>query len=708
MSKNRKKSKSKLSVKLKNDILQLFGENPDKQLNYKQVSSFLEVSDKEIRKLVFTILNQLVAEGRLKETQRGKYKSVENSRTVEGKIEVARRGAGYVVTDEMEEDVFVHENNMNKAINGDKVRVKLLSGRRNKPEGKVVEVLGRRNRLFVGTLDIQDHFTFLLIDDQRINIDIFISGSDLDKSQSGYKAVAQITDWPDSAKNPFGKIVEILGKPESNEAEMKSILTAYGINYAFPNEVLAEANLISTELDKNEIAKRKDFRDVLTITIDPVDAKDFDDAISIEKLTNGNFRVGVHIADVAHYVKDGSALDKEAIERGNSVYLVDRVIPMLPEHLSNGVCSLRPNEEKFTFSAVFELDENGDIVEEWFGKTVIKSDRRFTYEEAQKIIEGNKGDFDEEILLIDKLAKKLRAKRIKEGALEIHGSELRFELDTNGAPIQVYKKVGKDANKLVEEFMLLANRRVGHYIGDTNRTKTIPFIYRIHDKPDMERVQQFAVFVSKFGKNFQYKNEREIAKNMNELFSEMKDESEFALVQQMAIKTMSKAVYDTENIGHYGLGFRYYAHFTSPIRRYADLMVHRILFEELTKNLQNHKGLQSTAKHISITERRATEAERASKKYFQALYLQDKEGEIFAGAITGLTEWGIYVEMEENFCEGMIPLKSIGGDRYTFDPDEYIITGQRSGEEFNLGDHLRVRIVKVSLAKKQIDLELID
>ena len=708
MSKNRKKSKSKLSDKLKNDILQLFGENPNKQLNYKQVASFLDVSDKEIRKLVFTVLNQLVADGRLKEMQRGKYKSVESSRTIEGKIDVARRGAGYVVTDEMEDDVFVHENNMNRAINGDTVRVSLMAGRKGKPEGKVVEVLNRRNRLFVGTLDIQDHFTFLLLDDQRINIDIFISGSDLDKSQSGYKAVGQITDWPDSAKNPFGKIVEILGKPESNEAEMKSILTAYGISYSFPNEVLDEANLISTELDQDEIRKRKDFRDVLTITIDPIDAKDFDDAISIEKLSNGNLKVGVHIADVAHYVKEGSALDKEAIERGNSVYLVDRVIPMLPEHLSNGVCSLRPNEEKLTFSAVFELDDKGEIIEEWFGKTVIKSDRRFTYEEAQRIIEGESGDFEEEIVSIDSLAKKLRAERIKEGALEIHGSELRFELDNDGAPVEVYKKVGKDANKLVEEFMLLPNRRVGRYIGDTKRTPTIPFIYRIHDKPDMERVQQFAVFVSKFGKNFQYNNEREIAKNMNALFSEMKDESEFALVQQMAIKTMSKAVYDTENIGHYGLGFRYYAHFTSPIRRYADLMVHRILFEELSKNLQNHKGIQSIAQHISITERRATEAERASKKYFQALYLQDKEGEIFAGAITGLTEWGIYVEMEENFCEGMVPLKSIGGDRYNFDPDEYIITGQRSGEEFNLGDHVRVRIVKVSLAKRQIDLELVD
>lgn len=708
MNQKKKSGKKKLGKKLRQDIIDIFESNPGKQLNYKQIAGLLEVSDKQLRKLIYSILTDLADSKIISETQRGKYKITEGQKTLVGRIEMIRRGSGYVRVEDFDDDIYVDEKNLGKALHGDEVKVKLIKARRKGSEGKVVEVLNQSKRMIVGKLDVQDHFSFLIPDDPRFNADIFIPSSDLNGGKSGYKAIAQITDWPDSAKNPFGKIVEVLGKPESNDAEMKGILALYGINYTFPDEVLNEASRVSLELDKEEIKKRRDFRDILTFTIDPIDAKDFDDAISFEKLGEDKFRIGVHIADVAHYVLENSALDKEAKERGNSVYLVDRVIPMLPEHLSNGVCSLRPHEEKFAFSAVFDLDSKGEILGEWFGKTVINSDRRFTYEEAQEILENQKGELAEELITVDSIAKIMRKDRLSKGALEIHGSELRFELDDAGKPIEIFKKTQKDANKLVEEYMLLANKRVGRYIGNTKRKVSVPLIYRIHDKPDLEKVQQFAVFLSKFGKKFSYKNERDIALNMNAVFAEMKDESEFALVQQMAIKTMSKAVYDTENIGHYGLGFEYYAHFTSPIRRYADLMVHRILLNDLEKVNKRYPNLQGTAEHISITERRASEAERASKKYFQAVYLQDKEGEVFAGSITGLTEWGIYVEIESNFCEGMISLKSMKGERYQFDEEKYVVYGTKSGEEFNLGDRVFVRVLSVSLTKRQIDFELID
>ncbi|MEO9533583.1 MAG: ribonuclease R [Crocinitomicaceae bacterium] len=709
MSQKKKKVKSKFSSKVRQDIINLFSSNPNKLLNYKQVASLLEISDKELRKVLFETLTQLASEDILKEVQRGKFKIMSEKQAYTGRFESVRRGGGYVVSPDFDSDVFIDERNAGRAIHGDKVTFEVFSKKNRKgKEGKIKSIIDQDKRLFVGTLDIQDHFSFLIPDDPKMNVDLFIQGKGLDASKHGFKAIAQISDWPESAKNPFGKIVEVLGKAESNDVEMKSILTAYGIKYTFSDEVMNEANQVSMSLDESEIAKRRDFREILTFTIDPIDAKDFDDAISVEFLENGLTRVGVHIADVAHYVRENSALDIEAKERGNSVYLVDRVIPMLPEHLSNGVCSLRPNEEKFAFSAVFDLDDQGEVHKEWFGKTAINSDRRFTYEEAQEIIETGKGDHSEAILKVDGIAKILRKKRMSDGALEIHGSEIRFQLDDHGAPVEVYKKTQKDANKLVEEYMLLANRKVGAFVGDTKRKTSIPLIYRVHDKPDLEKVQQFAMFVSKFGKTFSYKSDRDIAKNMNKLFAEFKGENESAMIQQMAIKTMSKAVYETENIGHYGLGFRYYAHFTSPIRRYADLMVHRILLETIEKRNKHHKGLSETANHISLTERRASEAERASKKFFQAVYLQDKEGEVFAGNITGLTEWGIYVEMEENYCEGMVALKSMKDDRYHFDAENYVVQGSKYGEKFNLGDRVHVRISKVSVGRKQVDLELIE
>jgi ribonuclease R len=709
MSNKNKKNREKLNVRFRQEIIVFFSQNPGAGYNYKQIAAFLEVTDKVLRKLIFELLLGLKEEGVLRETERGKFKFNTSQLIIEGKVDMAKRGVGYVVSDQLEEDLMVPVRYMNQVMHGDLVKAEVINSRgRLNAQGRIIEVLNRSERRFVGTIDVQKKYAFLIPDDPKITVDIFIPNGKTKKAENGDKVIGRITDWPEDAKNPFGEIVEVLGANDSNEVQMKAILAGQGINFSFPDEVIAQANSIQVELDQEEIARRKDFRSVLTFTIDPVDAKDFDDALSVEFLENDIIRVGVHIADVAYYVHPGSPLDKEALDRGNSVYLVDRVIPMLPEHLSNGVCSLRPNEEKFTFSAVFELTKDGKVKNEWFGKTVINSDRRFTYEEAQAVIESGMGDHAEEILTIDRIAKKLRAERLSLGGLEIESAEVRFELDDKGLPIGVYKKISKDSNKLIEEYMLLANKSVGKFIGDTKRKTSIPLIYRIHDKPDREKVEQFRVFVSKFGRDFKFKNDHDIAMQMNALFGEMREDPNFNMIQQMAIKSMAKAIYETENIGHYGLGFEYYAHFTSPIRRYADLMVHRILFDTLQGQHKRYANLSDIASHISITERRAVEAERASKKYFQAQFLQDKIGERFTGFITGITDWGMYVEMHDNHCEGMVTLKSMRGDRFVFDEKEYAVIGQRTGESFTVGDPVEVIIARVSLVKKQIDLELID
>lgn len=708
MSKKKKSPAQKLSRFLRETILNYFQSNSNGSFNYKQVSEVLKISDKETRKLVFTILNDLTREGLLDEKQRGVFRFAATTNFYNGIIEFTNRGSAFVTVENLREDIFIPAKATQRALNGDKVSVKINSRTRNrKPEGEVMAVLERKERLFVGTLNIQNNITFLIPDDPKIDVDIFIPVGKLKEGKDGYKAVAKVTDWPENAKNPFGEIVEVFGHPGSNDAEMKAILVSNGIKFTFPDEVLNEANQISISLPQEEIEKRRDFRNITTFTIDPVDAKDFDDAISVEFLENGNTRIGVHIADVAHYVTENSALDQEALVRGNSVYLVDRVVPMLPEHLSNGVCSLRPDEEKFTFSAVFEMTDSAKVVNEWFGKTVIKSARRFTYEEAQEIIETKTGDYSKEILLVDTLAKKLRKERMKEGALEVQSTEIRFELNETGFPIKVVKKTTKDSNKLIEEFMLLANKHVGAFVGDAKRVPRVTFIYRVHDRPDPEKVEQFKVFVSKFGKHFSYKDDQDIARQMNRLFEEMKDESSYNMIQQMAIKSMAKAAYDTKNIGHYGLAFTHYSHFTSPIRRYADLVAHRILFEVLNNKFLHHAHLSTTAKHISMTERKAVEAERTSRKFFQAQYLKDKIGETFVGTITGLTDWGIFVEIDENFCEGMVSLKSMKDDRYVFDERDYVVVGVNDNKEFNVGDKVNVKLNSVNLAKKQIDFELI-
>ena len=702
-----KKQRVNLKSILSEQIVGIFQSNPKGKFNYKQIASFLEVDDAQNRKMVYGILTDMAHNGAIKEVSHGKFQSIETRAILQGIIETTKRGAGYVVMEGEEDDIYIAQKNRNRALNGDLVEVKLFS-KTGKPEGEVVKIIDSANKLIVGTLEISDKFAFLIPDNFKLDINLFIPLSKIKGAKNGYKAVAKIGDWPEKAKNPFGEIIEVLGKTESNDTEMKAILLSNGIPIDFPDEVMNEANRINLALAQSEIDKRRDFRDILTFTIDPVDAKDFDDALSIEYLKNGNIEVGIHIADVGHYVTPGSALDAEALLRGNSVYMVDRVIPMLPEHLSNGVCSLRPNEEKLTFSAVFELNDKAEIQNEWFGKTAILSDRRFAYEDAQERIETGEGDLAKEILDLDRLAKIMRKARIGAGALEIVSSEIRFELDENGSPIGTFKKTTKDANKLVEEFMLLTNKQVAKFVGDvTKRKNTIPNIYRVHDKPDEKKVEMFRIFLSKFNKDFTYGHPDEIAGKMNELFEEMKDEAEFPMIQSMAIRTMSKAIYDTKNIGHYGLGFRYYAHFTSPIRRYADLMVHRILLETLNSKNKQHKGLAEVADHISKTERRAINAERDSQKYFQAYYLKDKVGESFEGTIVGITDWGMYVEMDDLNCEGMVSLKSLNDDHYFFDQKSYSIVGTNTEKKFNVGDKIVVKIASVSVAKKQVDLTMI-
>jgi ribonuclease R len=721
MSKRRKhhtkKEEKGSKISLTDEVLQLFNDFPNRKLNYKQIASLLNKNNSQFRKQIYTILSDLAEDGILKELALGKFIKAENSTSskktsglVVGHIETTKRGAGYVVVEGQDKDIYISERNRNKSLNGDKVSVKLFSGRKGKKqEGEIVEVLDSANKTIVGTLDVSDKYAFLIPDNQKLNIDVFIPKSKLKGAKTGYKALVKITDWPRSAKNPYGEVIDVLGRTESNDAEMKAILISNNIPYEFPEEVMSEANRVDLELSEEEIAKRQDFRDILTFTIDPVDARDFDDALSIEYLDNGHLKVGVHIADVAHYVTEGSALDKEAYLRGNSTYLVDRVVPMLPEHLSNGVCSLRPNEEKFTFSAVFEMDFKGNVINEWFGKTVIFSNRRFAYEDAQERIETKQGDLSKEINDLDRIAKILRANRIKNGALEIISSEIRFDLDDDGSPIGTRKKTSKDANKLVEEFMLLANRNVAKFVGDVSVRKTqIPFIYRVHDKPDEKKLEMFKIFLAKFNVNFDYSNIDTVSKQMNQIFEDLKDEPEFPIIQHMAVRTMAKAIYDTKNIGHYGLGFRYYTHFTSPIRRYADLMVHRILLETIHKKNKQHQGLQQIAEHISRTERSSVSAERDSQKYFQAYYLKDKIGETHHGVITGVTDWGMYVEMVELFCEGMVRLNTIESDQYYFDDKSYSIIGTNNNQVFNLGDKVIVKIKAVSVAKKQVDLELIE
>jgi ribonuclease R len=620
-------------------------------------------------------------------------------------------GSAYIVSeDDFEDDIYVAPRKLRNALNGDIVKVYVYAKNKGrKKDGEVVEILQRAKMDFTGIINLSDRFAFFIPDDRKMLHDIFIPIDSLKGAKDKDKAIARIVDWPEDAKNPIGEITHVLGKQGENNAEMNAILADYGFPLAFPDEVEKQAEAIEEIILAEEIAKRRDFRKILTFTIDPADAKDFDDAISFRKLDNGNVEVGVHIADVSHYVKQGTALDKEAFERGTSVYLVDRVIPMLPERLSNGLCSLRPNEDKLCFSAVFELDQEANVVEQWFGKTIIHSDTRFSYEDAQEILENKTGKHSEELLKLNELAYILRERKFKHGAISFESVEVKFNLDEHGKPLGVYAKERKDAHKLIEDYMLLANKKVAEFIAKKGKGKQkLTFVYRSHDSPKEDALLSFSQFALKFGYKIDISSGRETAKSLNFLMADVEGKKEQNVLTKLAIRSMAKAVYTTKKHSHYGLAFDYYTHFTSPIRRYPDVMVHRLLELYLAGGKSvSEDEYEKFSMHSSQMEKKAADAERASVKYKQAEFLQNNVGMEYVGIISGLTEWGMYVEIIENKCEGMIRLRDLNDDFYVLDEKNYCIIGQRRKKKYQLGDEVTILVKKVDLAKRQIDFSLV-
>jgi len=694
--------------KLKNSILTTLYGDPGKTVNYKQISIWLGIKDMELRKLVNVVLQELHDDGYLEQVVRGKYKLKAKSGTVVGIVDLQSQGFVYVNSDEVERPVLVSSRNLNHAMAGDKVRVRLFASRKKHDlEGEILEIIERAKSVFVGTVQISRNFAFL-IPSGKAGFDIFIPLEKLNGAKNGQKAIAEIIEWPPNARSPFGEIKEVLGDAGNNDTEMHAILAEFELPHKFPVNVDNAAEKISLEITDEEMMKRRDMRGITTFTIDPHDAKDFDDALSLQKLKNGNWEVGVHIADVTHYVTPNTIIEDEAQSRATSVYLVDRVVPMLPERLSNGVCSLRPNEDKLCFSAIFELSEDADLVKEWFGKTVIHSNRRFAYEEAQQVIETGEGDFSTEMLTLNQLANKLRNKRFKNGSIAFERVEIKFEIDEKGKPLSVYFKEAKDSNKLIEEFMLLANKRVAEFVGKTGENKTAKtFVYRIHDKPDPDKLSNFNTFIQRFGYGIQLTTSRAISSSLNNLLNNVKGKKEQNLVETLAIRTMAKAAYSTRNIGHYGLSFEYYSHFTSPIRRYPDMMVHRLLEKYLTGGRSaNEQKYEDLCKHSSDMETRAANAERASIKYKQVEFMQDQIGKIYPGVISGVTDWGIFVELE-NKIEGMIPIRELDDDFYIFDEKNYSLVGRHSHKTYQLGDDVTVKIWRTNLEKKQLDFQLV-
>ncbi len=702
--------KSKVPVALKKDVLAELGQSGHQAFNYKQISARLGLEDSNSRQKVLLALEQLAAEGVVKVVSPGKYELITPDQTLTGRIDMTSTGAAYVVSAESEQDVYIPPKRLRRALDGDTVRIRLYARRKNqKPEGEVVEIIERKRTEFVGIFEVNGHFGFLVPDSRKMLVDIYIPEEHFNGAIHGQKCVAKITDWPERASSPFGEITRVLGDPRDHQVEIHAILADYGLPYKFPEEVEAEADSIPKEISDAEIAKRRDFRGKPTFTIDPQDAKDFDDALSIELLSNGNWEVGVHIADVTHYVKPDSLLEKEALQRATSVYLVDRVVPMLPEVLSNNLCSLRPHEDKCCFSAVFEIDENAQVKKRWFGRTLIHSQQRFAYEDAQAIIEGGEGPLKEEILTLHRLALLLRAERTSKGALLFDREEVKFILTEEGKPSGIYFKISKEANHLIEEFMLLANREVATFIGkQTAKEKEIKtFVYRIHDEPDNQKILDLNNFIKTFGYSLKTQSRKTLTQSMNELLQKVQGKGEANMIETLAIRSMAKAEYSTQNIGHYGLAFDYYTHFTSPIRRYPDMMVHRLLQHYLEKgNSPSALIWEEKCKHSSMRERLAAEAERASIKYMQVKYMQEFQGEEFDGIISGVTDWGVYVELTANKCEGMVRIRDFKDDYYVFDEKNYCIVGESRGRVYRLGDALKIRVKRADVEKKQLDFEL--
>ncbi|MFM7721837.1 MAG: ribonuclease R [Bacteroidota bacterium] len=709
MSRKKKNKFGGFKRDLRNDILQVLQVSPKKAINHKQIAASLGISDSGVRTLIFEILIEEVANGHVLEVERGKFLPAKvDTQSMEGVIDISRYGRGYVSIPGFDDDIEIEKGRIGFALQGDTVEIEVFK-RGRKLSGRVIRVAQRCRKRYVGTIQLYKEHAFFLPSDKKIHVDFFIPKHDLNGAHQDDKVVVEIVKWENPEHKPFAKVIEVLGQPGSHQVEMNAIIYEYDLPTAFPEAVHLESEAISTAISEEEIAKRKDFRKTTTFTIDPYDAKDFDDALSFEKLENGHLNIGVHIADVSHYVLPNTLLEKEALKRATSVYLVDRTIPMLPEKLSNELCSLRPNEDKLCFSAVFEMNMEGEIIHKWFGRTIIHSDHRFTYEEAQEIIEGKTGPFEDEIRTLNELAKKLRAKRFKKGSIDFDSDEVKFMLDETGKPTGVFIKKMKDSNQLIEDFMLLANREVAAYIGKKTGEMQRPFVYRIHDTPSPEKINQLRTFIGHLGYKLPKAREIDHQNTIKALLDQVKDQPEESSVRIMAIRAMAKAEYSTHNIGHFGLAFDYYTHFTSPIRRYPDVMVHRLLQHYLDQGKPvSESELELKCKHSSMQEKKAAEAERASIRYKQVEYLLARKGETFEARVSGMNKWSLFAETLDTRCEGAIPIESISGDRFEFIAEQYVLRGMRRREEIHLGDRILVRVKEGNLEDRIIVFEKIE